>query len=181
MSHTLSIDELRYPVGKFKWPQSYTKLELEHWINEIETLPHHLHKAIRALDDEKLDTPYRPDGWTVRQVVHHVADSHTNAFMRFKLALTEDNPTIKPYNQTLWAELPDSKNVDVSVSMHLLENLHKRFDFLMRSMTSEQWDRTFFHPEHNRNIPLWQIAALYDWHGKHHVAHITTLRHSKGW
>lgn len=180
MQQTINLDQLRYPIGKFKWGETYSKSDVEHWVNEIETTPHHLHKAVKGLDDDQLDTPYRPDGWTVRQVVHHVADSHSNALTRFKLALTEDTPTIKPYYEDRWAQLADSK-LDISVSLHLLDALHKRWDFLMRSLSTEDWQREFFHPEHKKNIALYKMASLYAWHGKHHVAHITTLRHANHW
>lgn len=175
------VDQLRYPIGKFTFPKIFEKSQVEHWINEIETFPPHLHKAVKGLDDEQLDTPYRPGGWTVRQVVHHLADSHTNAYVRFKLALTEDAPAIKPYFEDRWAETPDSRELDIAVSLHLIDALHKRLDFLMRKMTDEDWQRLFFHPEHNKQIPLYRMAALYAWHGKHHVAHITTLRHQRQW
>jgi hypothetical protein len=181
MQQAIDLDQLRYPIGKFKWPDAFDAQQVAHWMNEIETTPQHMHKAVKALDDDQLDTPYRPDGWTIRQVVHHVADSHMNAYMRFKLTLTEDTPTVKPYSEALWAELPDSKSMEISSSLHLLENLHKRWDAVMRTMNDNEWQREFYHPEHKRNISLYKLAALYSWHGKHHVAHITTLRHSHGW
>jgi len=180
MQQALDLDQLRYPIGKFKWPETFILDQVQHAVNEIETTPQHLHKALKALDDDQLDTPYRPDGWTVRQVTHHLADSHMNAYIRFKLALTEDVPAIKPYLENRWAELEDNK-LDVSVSLHLLEALHKRWDSVMRSMSTEDWQREFFHPQQNKNVPLYKLAALYAWHGKHHVAHITTLRHNRGW
>jgi uncharacterized damage-inducible protein DinB len=135
---------------------------------------------VKGLTDEQLDTPYRSGGWTVRQVVHHVPDSHLNSYVRFKLALTEDNPTIKPYEEGRWAELSDSNSTPVEVSLTLLESLHDRWVRLLRSLTPEQWKRTFRHPELGE-MTLEKTLALYAWHGKHHVAHITELRKERSW
>lgn len=181
MQGTLDIEFLRYPIGRFSWPADYDAGAVSHAVIEIETMPQHMHKAVKGLDDDQLDTPYREGGWNVRQVVHHVADSHMNAYMRFKLALTEDVPTIKTYLENEWAHLRDSKDLDVGVSLHLLENLHKRWVYLMQTLSDEQWQREFFHPDQKKNIPIYKLAALYAWHGKHHVAHVTTLRQSNHW
>jgi uncharacterized damage-inducible protein DinB len=144
-------------------------------------LPVRLRAAIAGLGDAQLDTPYREDGWTVRQLVHHIPDSHLNAYCRFRLALTEHTPTIKPYQEALWAELPDARTMPVGPSIELVDGLHRRWLGLMQDMTPEQWERAFVHPEHPRPMTLWQTAALYAWHSRHHVAHITSLRDRKGW
>lgn len=171
----------RYPVGEFSVPNEVTPARRNEWIAEIAEAPAKLREAVQGLTDAQLDTPYRPGGWTVRQVVHHVPDSHLNAYIRFKLALTEDNPTIKPYEESRWAELPDTAVTPVGVTLVLLEALHRRWVSLLRAMTEEQWRRTFFHPEQGRAFRLDQIAAMYAWHGKHHVGHITGLRARMGW
>ena len=181
MQGTLDIEFLKYPIGRFDWKIDYSQGAVSHYVNEIETMPQHLHKAVKGLDDDQLDTPYREGGWSVRQVVHHVADSHMNAYIRFKLALTEDTPTVKPYFEDRWAELKDSHDLDIGVSIHLIENLHKRWVYLLQFLTEADWQREFYHPEHKKNIPLYRLAALYAWHGKHHVAHITTLRQTNHW
>ena len=133
------------------------------------------------LDEAQLQTPYRPDGWTSQQVVHHVADSHMNAFIRFKLGLTEDNPSIKPYDEVMWAELSDTKIVPINVSLTLLHALHTRWVAVLENIKEEEWSRTLFHPEHKREMSLWYVIGLYAWHGKHHTAHITSLRERNGW
>ncbi len=134
-----------------------------------------MRNAVEPLNEDQLNTPYRPDGWTVKQVVHHVVDSHMNSYIRFKWALTEDNPTIKAYFEERWAELPDSAETPVAISLNMLEALHYRFVILLKSLTAEDWDRTFVHPEHNQSFTLKMTVALYAWHSKHHLAHITKL------
>jgi uncharacterized damage-inducible protein DinB len=175
------MPDLRYPIGEFSVLGEITPARLEGWIAEIAEAPARLRAAVYRLNSEQFDTPYRPDGWTVRQVVHHVPDSHLNAYTRFKLALTEDNPTIKPYEEARWAELPDTAGTQVGVSLMLLEALHRRWVVLLRSITEEQWARTYFHPEQNKALRLDRILAMYAWHGKHHVAHITGLRDRMAW
>jgi len=171
--------DLRYPIGKFERVESLTPQQrLEH-IDTIAAAPAHLRAAVAGLNPQQLDTPYRPGGWTVRQVTHHVPDSHMNAFIRFKLALTEEVPTIKPYNEARWAELADAKT-PIEASLDLLEILHKRWAVLLRSMTSADWARQFRHPELGL-LTLDQNMAIYSWHGRHHVAHITALRDRQGW
>lgn len=150
------------------------------FIAQIAETPAHLRGAIGGLSDSQLDTPYRPEGWTVRQVIHHVPDSHLNSYMRFKLALTEDEPTIKPYAEDRWAELTDGKSGPIEVSLRLLECLHSRWVALLRSMSEADWKRTFRHPDLGL-LRLDQNAALYAWHGRHHVAHITALRERMAW
>jgi hypothetical protein len=169
------MEDLQYPVGKFAWAGSASDAQLRQWIDEIAAAPAHLRAAVDALSPEQIDTPYRPGGWTVRQVVHHLPDSHLNSYMRFRLALTEHEPTIKPYDQERWAELPDSRTAPIEVSLSLLEFLHERWVILLRSLTPADWKRTFRHPELGV-VNLERTAALYAWHGRHHVAHITSMR-----
>ncbi len=172
--------DLRYPIGRFEPPKTSTPELRARWLDEIEAAPARMRAAVEGLSAKQLDTPYREGGWTVRQVVHHVPDSHLNAYIRLKLALTEDEPTIKPYMEARWAELPDSRVVPISVSLTLLETVHERFMALWRSLTEEQWQRTFRHPEWG-TVTLSFHCALYAWHGRHHVAHITSLRERAGW
>ncbi|MGD0696738.1 MAG: YfiT family bacillithiol transferase [Terriglobia bacterium] len=170
----------RYPVGKFVWPQEVTADDRRRMIAEIAEAPAKLRAAVAGRTDGQLDTPYRDGGWTVRQVVHHLPDSHLNAYIRFKLALTEQEPTIKPYEQQLWAELPDSKTAPIDMSLDLLESLHRRWVLMLRAMTPADFARTLRHPELGV-VRLDRYLASYAWHGRHHVAHITELRKAKGW
>ena len=174
------MEDLSYPIGKFHYEGTPTDEQKKNFIRDIAQTPANLRSAIEGLSSEQLDTPYRPGGWTVRQAVHHVPDSHLNSYVRFKLALTEDNPTIKPYEQQLWAELPDTKETPIEVSLTLLDSLHDRWVRLLQSFTPEQWKRTYRHPELGP-MTLEKTLALYAWHGRHHVAHITELRKRKGW
>jgi uncharacterized damage-inducible protein DinB len=171
--------DLSYPIGRFRRVASLTDAERREAIESIAAAPARLRAAVEGLTDEQLDTPYRPGGWTVRQVVHHVPDSHLNAYIRFKWTLTEDNPTIKTYRQDLWAELADSRG-PVEVSLTILEALHDRWVRLLRSLTSEDFARTFNHPE-NGPMTLDGLLVLYDWHGRHHAAHVTGLRERMSW
>ena len=172
--------DLRFPTGKFQRPASLDEAARARAIDIIASTPARLREAVGGLNDAQLDTPYRPDGWTVRQVVHHVPDSHLNAYVRFKLALTEDVPTIKPYDEALWAELADVKTVPVATSLTLLETVHQRWVAILRAMTDADFARELVHPESGRQR-LDQMLALYTWHGPHHVAHITSLRGRQGW
>jgi uncharacterized damage-inducible protein DinB len=174
------MDDLRFPVGKFHYDGPPNDQQKQEFLNEIEQAPTKLRAAVKGLSDSQLDTPYRPEGWTVRQVVHHVPDSHLNSYVRFKLALTEDEPTIKPYAEDRWAELSDTKATPIDVSLTLLESLHDRWVRLLRSLTPEQWKRTFRHPELGP-MTLEKTLALYAWHSRHHVAHITELRRRMSW
>ncbi|RZM24320.1 MAG: putative metal-dependent hydrolase, partial [Pedobacter sp.] len=151
------------------------------FIMEIEQLPNELKKEVNTLNKEQLDTQYRPEGWTVRQVVHHLADSHMNSYIRCKLALTEDSPTIKPYFEERWAELEDGKNAAIDSSLQLLEGLHLRWSALLKSLTEQDLTKTFVHPEHGKTIQLLEVVALYAHHGRHHLAQITELKKRKGW
>jgi uncharacterized damage-inducible protein DinB len=166
--------DLQYPIGRFTFPDAATAEQRQTWIREIARAPRELRAAVAGLSEEQLDTPYRPGGWTVRQVAHHVPDSHMNAFIRFKLALTEDQPTIKPYDETRWATLADAA-LPVEPSLDLLEALHVRWVRLLESMNDRNFRRTFLHPE-SGVLRLDQWLAQYAWHGRHHVAHITSLR-----
>lgn len=171
--------DLRYPVGKFSAPSGISVAQRDEFIEHIAATPAQMRAAVAGLSREQLDTPYRPGGWKVRQVVHHVPDSHMNSYIRFKLALTEDVPTIKTYHEDLWAELADSK-LDIEVSLRLLEGLHTRWVVLLQSLNEGDFARMLRHPELG-TMRLDQSLALYSWHGKHHVAHITGLRERMGW
>jgi hypothetical protein len=172
--------DLRYPIGKFKFEESITEDQRQRFIDQIEGTPAELRVAVQGLSLEQLDTPYRPGGWTVRQVVHHLPDSHLNSYARFKLALTEDEPTIKPYYEERWAELDDARNAPIEISLTLLESLHRRWVLLLRSLAPQEFARTFKHPELGV-VSLDKNINLYAWHGRHHVAHITSLRERMGW
>jgi len=170
----------RYPVGNFEMPAPVTPARRQQAMDEIAATPAKLRAAAKGLNDSQLDTPYREGGWTVRQVVHHVPDSHLNAYVRLKLALTEEKPTIKPYDQEAWANLADSKSTPIEVSLTLLSTVHDRWDRLWRSLKAEHFARVLIHPEHGERTVDW-LLFLYAWHGRHHTAHITELRKQKGW
>ena len=177
--------DLQYPIGKFTWKRRGDGLlrldsERKEWLADIEETPARLWAAVTGLTEAQLDTPYRPGGWTVRQVVHHFADSHVNAYVRFRLALTENEPTIKPYDERSWAQLADARSAPVDLSLTLLETLHQRWVILLRSLDPEDFARKLNHPELGA-VTLEKYLALYAWHGKHHVAHITGLRQRSGW
>ncbi|MGA9058250.1 MAG: bacillithiol transferase BstA [Terriglobia bacterium] len=172
--------DLQYPVGKFKWEGVITDEQRRQLIAQIEQAPAQLRKALAGLTEEQVDTPYRPGGWTVRQVVHHLPDSHMNAYVRFRLALTEDEPTIKPYDQERWATLKDARTAPAELSLSLLESLHRRFVLLLRSLRAEDFARTFLHPEMGV-VTLDKYLGMYAWHGRHHIAHVTSLRDRMGW
>jgi len=174
------VDDLRFPVGRYTPPATVPAGQRAEWIEVIAALPQRMRAAASGLDDAKLDTPYRPGGWTVRQVIHHVPDSHMNAFIRHKLALTEEVPRIKTYEEAEWARLADASLTPVETSLALLGALHERWVILLRSLTDEQWSRAFRHPELGE-LRLDQNLGLYAWHSRHHVAHITTLREREGW
>lgn len=174
------MSDSRYPLGRFRAPDSFTSAIRAELIGQIEEAPARLRTAVHRLSAEQLQTPYREGGWTVAQVIHHLPDSHMNAYIRFRLALTEDEPTIKAYDEARWAELHDASSSDVDASIVILEGLHQRWASLLRRLTSEQWVLAFRHPERGR-VTLENNLALYAWHGRHHVAHITTLRDQMGW
>jgi uncharacterized damage-inducible protein DinB len=164
-------EDPRYPIGRFTPPPSATAEERAAWTGEIAILPGHLRSAVEGLDDAALGKPYREGGWTVRQVVHHLADSHVNAYVRFKLALTEERPTIRPYDEAAWARLPDGDG-PVGDSLDLLDALHRRWVALLETMTDRDFARVYLHPEQGRSVPLAGALALYAWHGRHHLAHV---------
>lgn len=177
----LDLEKLKYPIGKFVAVEEYSSNYLSQRIEEIASFPERLKKEVQHLSEEQLETPYRPNGWTIRQVVHHCADSHMNCFIRFKWALTEDKPTIKFYYENRWAALEDNKTMPIEPSLMFLEGLHFRLAYLMKALTSEQLERAFMHPEHGKEFQLKEIIGLYAWHGNHHLAHITTLKKRKNW
>lgn len=174
------MTDLRFPIGKFHFDEPLTDDQRRNALNDIANAPANLRLAVKGLSPAQLDMPYRPGGWTMRQVAHHVPDSHMNAYIRFKLALTEDEPTIKPYAEDRWAELADTAATPVEVSLTLLETLHDRWVRLLSALKADEWKRTFRHPELGV-MALEKSLALYAWHGKHHVAHVTALRQREGW
>lgn len=175
------LDALKYPIGNFVVPLNITPEMKRLWIAEIASFPDRLQNEVSALNDVQLDTSYRPGGWSLRQVVHHCADSHMNSFIRFKLALTEENPVIKPYFEDRWAELQDSKIMDVNLSISILKGLHARWVCLLTGMNEYDFMKIFIHPEQDRKITLAETTGLYAWHGNHHLGHISMLKHKMGW
>ena len=171
---------VQYPIGKVQFVE-YSEKEKEARLADILFLPKMLEYAVLNLNEAQLQTPYREGGWTVNQLVHHVADSHMNAFIRCKLALTEENPTIKPYDQDAWVSREDVSQVPVNISITLLHALHHRWYELLKSLTEQEWKRTVYHPEQQREISIWNILLIYAWHGKHHAAHVANFREEKGW
>jgi hypothetical protein len=174
------VSDPRYPIGDFTRPTVLDPAHLHGYIATLSALPENLRAAVYGLNDAQIDTPYREGGWTIRQLVHHVADSHMNAYVRTRLALTEDWPTVKAYDEKVWAELADARTLPVDVSLDLLESLHRRWVALFESLSEAQWQRGYNHSENGRT-PLVEAIALYDWHSRHHVAHIVALRKSRGW
>ena len=174
-------DKLRYPIGQFTYGGLQTAEQRRGCVERIAAAPALVRRAVAGLTEAQLDTPYREGGWTARQVVHHLPDSHLNAYTRFRLALTEPTPTIRPYFEHLWAELPDARTAPIELSLTLLEALHRRWVLLLRGLGPAQWEARYLHPEHGREWTLDEALAMYAWHGEHHAAHITTLRTRKGW
>ena len=174
------MSDPRYPIGRFSPDTAPTPATRARHIEAIASLPQRMRQAVARLKDNQLNTPYREGGWTARQVVHHVPDSHLNAYIRFKLAMTEENPTIKPYDETAWAALKDSELTPVDVSLNLLEFLHARWAVLLRSLNPEDFQKKFVHPDSGPHDLDW-LLGLYAWHGNHHLAHITSLRERMGW
>lgn len=181
MAATEPADDLRYPIGTFMEPDSINEANIQAWIDDIAAFPGQFSSAVEQLSAEQLDSPYRPGGWTVRQVAHHCADSHMNSWIRFKLALTEDKPVIKPYMEDLWAELPDSKIMDIQPSLILLRELHTKWVFLLRSLSKTDLQRVYVHPQFGKEYRLDSAIALYAWHCKHHLTHILSLKARRGW
>jgi uncharacterized damage-inducible protein DinB len=176
-----AVTDLRYPIGPFAYDGEMTDAGRADCVARIAAAPGRLRAAVDGLNDAQLDTPYRPGGWTVRQVIHHVPDSHINAYTRIRLALTEDTPTIKPYEEARWAELPDARTLPPEVSLRLLEAVHGRWVPLLRRLGAAEGARACRHPEHGRLMTVDELIALYAWHGDHHTAHVTTLRDRMGW
>lgn len=177
----MTLEQLKYPIGKFEPPANITKDILSKWIAAISSFPTRLKNEVNHLTDEQLDTQYRPEGWTIRQVIHHCADSHMNSLTRFKLALTEDQPTIKPYYEERWAELLDSKNMPIAPSLKMLEGIHERWTVLLNHLTEEQNSRIFIHPEHGKKFRIDENIGVYAWHCNHHLAHITETKKRNNW
>ena len=175
------MSDSRYPIGKYE-PQAFSNELKAQWLADIKFLPNAIESAISNLDEHQLQTPYREGGWTVHQVVHHVADSHVNAYCRFKLGYTEGKATIRPYEEKLWAEMNDVQKLPINISITLLHALHARWYESLKYVKDDEWNnRTVFHPEHKKTMRLWYLLGLYAWHGKHHVAHITSLRERMNW
>ena len=176
-----SLEQLRYPIGRFRRPEQITSKGIEYWIGQIETLPARFRNIAESLSEEQLDTRYRPEGWTLRQVIHHVPDSHVNSYIRFKWTLTEDKPTIKAYNEVAWAELQDYSSVPVETSLNFLEILHARWVPLLKSLSEQDLAKTFIHPEHGKEVALNINIALYAWHGEHHLGHLAQTVQLNKW
>lgn len=175
------MEELKYPIGRFKAPENYTQETLEQSILIIALFPKKIKESVAHLNEEQLNTPYRPEGWTIRQVVNHCSDSHMNGFIRLKLALTEENPVIKPYLQEQWADLADSNLMPIEAALQILQGVHTRWALVLKSMNNSQWKRRYFHPEKGCDVSLKESAANYAWHCEHHLAHITRLKERMGW
>lgn len=173
--------DIRYPIGRFTPDADRTPELRERVIAAIAAQPAELRAAVQGLSDEQLGTPYRPGGWTVRQLVNHVADSHMNAYVRVKLALTEDEPVVKPYDEAAWAALAEGRNTPAETSLTLLDALHRRWVATLEGMSESDWSRTYFHPEQRRAVPLAEVMQMYAWHGRHHTAHVRALREREGW
>ncbi len=173
--------DLRYPIGPFAYDGMTTAESRRERIEQVARAPAAFRSAISGLSETQLDTPYRPGGWTIRQLIHHIPDSHLNAYTRFKLGLTETNPTIRPYDEARWAELPDARSAPAEMSLRLLDALHERWTLMLRSLDGSELERTIFHPERNATMTLDEVLALYAWHGRHHVAHVTALAEREGW
>jgi len=171
----------RYPIGQYELQPFSIEKKIE-WLADLKFLPHQLENAVLNLDEHQLNTPYRDGGWTVQQLVHHVADSHMNAYIRFKLALTEENPTIKTYDEKAWAQMNDVEKLPINISLTLLHALHTRWVEALKYISDNDWNnRSVFHPEHKKMMRLWTLLGMYAWHGRHHIAHITSLRERMGW
>ena len=175
------LEFLRYPIGRFKSPDNISPQQINEWITILEHFPIRLEALVKYLSKEQLDTHYRPDGWTIRQVVHHVADSHHHSYIRFKWALTEDKPLIKAYNEADWAELSDSKSAPIQMSLEHLNAIHYKLVYLLKSLSNEDLNKSFIHPETNAEVLLKVNIGVYAWHSNHHYAHIENLLKRKGW
>lgn len=177
----IDLEQLKYPIGKFTPPNPITSANITEWINILENFPPQLTKLVSKLTDEQLDTPYRHDGWTIRQVIHHLADSHMNSYIRFKWALTESKPVIKTYKEACWAELHDSKKAPILLSLYLITSLHAKWVFLLKGLNANELQHTFIHPESNKEVTLAENIGIYAWHCVHHFAHINNLKKHMDW
>lgn len=173
--------DLRYPIGQYHPPAAIGRAERDAWIADLEALPHNLRNAVADLTGDQLNVPYRPGGWTVRQVVHHIADGHLNSYTRFRLALTEETPTVKPFDENAWAELPDSKLGAIEPSLAIMDGLHRRWVALLRSLSDDDFKRGYRHPERSELTILDQTLGYFAWHSRHHLAQILMLRKHQGW
>ncbi|MBT8393373.1 MAG: putative metal-dependent hydrolase [Bacteroidia bacterium] len=178
---TDNLHKLKYPIGKFRAPEEYSESTINEWISILENFPMKLESLVKNLSDAQLDTPYRPKGWTIRQVIHHLADSHHHSYIRFKWALTEDKPVIKYYYEALWAELPDAKHAPIELSLSHLKAVHAKLVFLLKSLSKKELHRSFIHPEYNEEVVLWKNISIYAWHSEHHFVHIDNLLAREGW
>ena len=176
-----TLEQLRYPIGQFNCPDTISQSHLNEWVHVLETFPQNLKTLVSNLSKEQLDTPYREGGWTIRQVVHHVADSHHHSYIRFKWALTEDKPVIKYYYEHLWAELNDAKTAPINLSLNHLSAVHAKLVYLLKNLTDEQLNRSFIHPENNEEVVLKKNIGIYAWHSQHHYAHIKNLLDRIDW
>lgn len=181
MSNGFHIDDLRYPIGLYVAPEEVTESNMNKWIEELAHFPQNLREVVASISSQDLNEPYRPGSWTIRQLIHHIADSHINAYVRFKLALTEETPTIRPYHQDRWATLPDSIATSREVSLQLLEAVHRRWVNMLILLTPEDYNRTFYHPEQDKVITLRVALGQYVWHGNHHLAQIQSVKDRNGW
>lgn len=177
----MTLEEQKYPIGKFQKPTDISENDFKGYIRDIRTFTQRLKEEVQDLSYSQLDTPYREGGWTIRQVVNHCADSHMNGIGRLKLALTEDRPTIKPYYEARWAELPDTKKMPIDPALKMLQGMHERWAALLQSLSQEQRARTFLHPEDGKEVRVDESTAVYAWHGNHHLAHITSLKERMEW
>ncbi|RPD91686.1 putative metal-dependent hydrolase [Aureibaculum marinum] len=179
--HTIDLESLKYPIGKPEIPNPITSQHIRDWITILEEFPEQLSKLVINLTEEQLNTPYRPEGWTVRQVIHHLADSHHNSYIRFKWALTEVKPIIKPYYEDRWAELRDSKSAPILLSLNALTALHQKWVYFLKGLTPNELQHTFIYPDSNEEISLAQNIGIYAWHSVHHYAHINSLKKRMSW
>lgn len=177
----MNIEKLRYPIGKFIRPTDYNQTILNDWIESLESFPRKLNNTVAGLNDQQLDTPYRQDGWTVRQVIHHIADSHFNSYIRFKLSITEIDPTVKPYDENLWAATPDSKEMPIDASLKIIEGVHARWVYMLKAFSEDDFNKRFYHPESKQFFALKESIGIYAWHGNHHLAQIACLLARMGW
>ncbi len=171
------LEKLKYPIGEYIYPENVDEVQIKSWIDSLENFPHQLTDVTSKLNDSQLAVPYRPGGWTVKQVIHHIADSHINAYTRVKLTLTEENPIVRPYNEEVWAELPEAKNGDIEMSIAIIQAIHRRLVITLQALSLADFDRRYIHPAVNKQLTLSYLVGNYAWHGQHHLAHIlSTLK-----